>query len=109
MNENGKGASALTGTDDLRRQTAQIVSAHVSHNAIVPSDLPALIGQVYGALQGLGKSPEPVPISLVPAVPVRKSVTPDWLICLEDGFKLKMLKRHLRASFGMTPDEYRER
>jgi predicted transcriptional regulator len=109
MNENGQEASALMGTDDLRRQTAQIVSAHVSHNAIVSSDLPALIGQVYGALQGLGKSPEPIPVSLVPAVPIRKSVTPDWLICLEDGLKLKMLKRHLRASFGMTPDEYRER
>jgi predicted transcriptional regulator len=109
MNENGQEASALMGTDDLRRQTAQIVSAHVSHNAIVSGDLPALIGQVYGTLQGLGKSPEPVPVSLVPAVPIRKSVTPDWLICLEDGLKLKMLKRHLRASFGMTPDEYRER
>lgn len=109
MNENGQEASALMGTDDLRRQTAQIVSAHVSHNAIVSGDLPALIEQVYGALQGLGKSPEPVPVSLVPAVPIRKSVTPDWLICLEDGLKLKMLKRHLWASFGMTPDEYRER
>ena len=110
MSENIR--ESLPGIDELRKLTVEIISAHVSHNTVVSSDLPGMIGQVFGALHGLDRSPQPAgsaPVRLVPAVPVRKSITPDWLICLEDGLKLKMLKRHLRTAFGMSPDEYRER
>ncbi|MGK9170123.1 MucR family transcriptional regulator [Inquilinus limosus] len=96
-------------TDETRKHTVQIVAAHVSHNSVAPSDLPALIEQVYGALTGLGKPSTPAPTRPEPAVPIRKSVTPDYIVCLEDGKKLKMLKRHLQAAYNMTPDEYRER
>ncbi|WP_225770445.1 MucR family transcriptional regulator [Inquilinus sp. Marseille-Q2685] len=98
-----------TSTDALRKHTVQIVAAHVSHNSVAPNDLPALIEQVYGALTGLGKPSTPAPSRPEPAVPIRKSVTPDYIVCLEDGKKLKMLKRHLQAAYSMTPDEYRER
>ncbi|WP_034853552.1 MucR family transcriptional regulator [Inquilinus limosus] len=93
----------------MRKHTVHIVAAHVSHNSVAPSDLPALIEQVYGALTGLGKPSTPAPTRPEPAVPIRKSVTPDYIVCLEDGKKLKMLKRHLQAAYNMTPDEYRER
>jgi len=73
------------------------------------ADLPALIAQVYSALENLGRPTEPVVTKPEPAVPVRKSVTPDYIICLEDGKKLKMLKRHLKTSYNMTPEAYRER
>ncbi len=96
-------------TDEMRKHTVHIVAAHVSHNSVAPSDLPALIEQVYGALTGLGKPSTPAPTRPEPAVPIRKSVTPDYIVCLEDGKKLKMLKRHLQAAYNMTPDEYRER
>ncbi|MGO4728360.1 MULTISPECIES: MucR family transcriptional regulator [unclassified Inquilinus] len=97
-------------TDEARRLTAQIVSAHVAHNNVAQTDLPALIAQVYGALTGLGRAAEPeAPSRPEPAVSIRKSVTPEFLICLEDGKKLKMLKRHLSSAYGMTPDQYRER
>ncbi|TSD83931.1 MucR family transcriptional regulator, partial [Mycobacterium sp. KBS0706] len=102
-------ADDLKPTDELRKHTVQIVAAHVSHNSVAPNDLPALIEQVYGALTGLGKPSTPAPIRPEPAVPVRKSVTPDYIVCLEDGKKLKMLKRHLQAAYNMSPDEYRER
>jgi predicted transcriptional regulator len=98
-----------TSSDEVRKHTVQIVAAHVSHNSVAPSDLPALIEQVYGALTGLGRPAVVVPTRPEPAVPVRKSVTPDYIVCLEDGKKLKMLKRHLQAAYNMTPDEYRER
>ena len=82
-------------------------AAHVAHKAVATADLPALIQQVYASLNGLGEQvPEPV-VELVPAVSIRKSVTPDYIVCLEDGKKLKMLKRHLRTSYNMSPDEYR--
>ncbi|WP_437365265.1 MucR family transcriptional regulator [Inquilinus limosus] len=96
--------------DETRRLTVQIVSAHVAHNNVAQGDLPALIAQVYGALSGLGKAAEPAaPARPEPAVPIRKSVTPDYIVCLEDGKKLKMLKRHLSSAYNMTPDQYRER
>jgi len=88
---------------------AQIVSAHVSNNSVQSSDLPALIQQVYTALTTLGSAPAQAVEKLEPAVPVKKSVFPDYIVCLEDGKKLKMLKRHLQASYDMTPDAYRER
>ncbi len=91
--------------------TADIVSAYVSHNSVSPSELPSLIHHVHGALTHF----KPVPIieepmePAKPAVSVKKSITPDYLICLEDGKRFKSLKRHLRAQFGMSPDDYREK
>ena len=89
--------------------TGQIVSAYVSKNVIPASDLPSLISSVHQSLATLGQpqaSVEPA-ADLKPAVPVKKSVTPDFIVCLEDGKKLKMLKRHLMSTYKLTPDEYR--
>jgi predicted transcriptional regulator len=88
--------------------TAQIVSAHVSKNSVAAESLPGLIEKVYQALSNAGA--EPVQAEKPqPAVPVKRSVFPDYIICLEDGKKLKMLKRHLQSAYGMTPEQYRER
>jgi predicted transcriptional regulator len=95
--------------DETRKLTVQIVAAHVAHNIVAMSDLPALINQVYSAIGGLGKPVEPVKERPQPAVPIKRSVMPDYIVCLEDGRKLKMLKRHLKTAYNMTPDEYRER
>jgi predicted transcriptional regulator len=90
--------------------TADIVSAYVSNNTVASTDLPGLINEVYGALQRTAStSSEPEPEPLKPAVPVKKSVMPDYIICLEDGKKFKSLKRHLRTHYNMTPEEYREK
>jgi len=89
--------------------TAQIVSAHVSHNPVPANDLPALIQEVFRTLTNVGTGPVPELERPQPAVPVKKSVTPEYLICLEDGKKLKMLKRHLKTAFNLTPDQYRDR
>jgi predicted transcriptional regulator len=89
--------------------TADIVSAHVSNNSVAVNDLPTLIQNVHVALSGLGsraQEPEPKP---EPAVSIRSSVKPDFIVCLEDGKKLKMLKRHLMTHYQMTPDEYRQK
>jgi predicted transcriptional regulator len=89
--------------------TTEIVSSHVSNNTVAQSDISSLIEQVFRTLSGLGGH---MPISAdrpQPAVPVKKSVTPEHIICLEDGKKLKMLKRHLKTAYNMTPEEYRER
>jgi predicted transcriptional regulator len=95
---------------DLLGLTAEIVSAHVSNNPVAMADLPGLIAQVHSALTNLGKpAPEPEAKKQEPAVPVKKSVTPDYLICLEDGKKLKMLKRHLKTAYNMSPEQYREK
>jgi predicted transcriptional regulator len=88
---------------------AQIVSAHVSNNSVQSGDLPALIQQVYAALTTLGSAPAQAAEKREPAVPLKKSVFPDYIVCLEDGKKLKMLKRHLQTSYNLTPDAYRER
>ena len=93
--------------DQTRDLTAKIVSAHVANNNVAVADLAGLIAQVYSALHSLGKPSEPVISRPEPAVPIRKSVTPEFIICLEDGKKLKMLKRHLMTAYGMTPEEYR--
>ncbi len=95
---------------DLLALTSDIVSAHISKNSIATADLPVLIQQVFSTLNGLGVTPPSEPeAEQKPAVSVRKSVTPDYLICLEDGKKLKMLKRHLRTSYNMSPDDYRKK
>ena len=87
--------------------TADIVAAHVSNNSVAVSDLPILIQNVHGALANLG-TPVPEPeVKQVPAVSVRASIRPDYLVCLEDGKKLKMLKRHLMTHYQMTPEQYR--
>jgi predicted transcriptional regulator len=87
--------------------SADIVAAYVTHNSVPPGGLPALIESVHSALTRLGAvEAVPEPEALVPAVPIRKSITPGFLICLDDGKKFKSLKRHL-ASHGMTPDQYR--
>jgi predicted transcriptional regulator len=94
---------------ELLALTAQIVSAHVSHNSVAAADLAGLIRDVHGTLAALasgGPAPAEKP---QPAVPIKKSVHPDYIICLEDGKKLKMLKRHLKSAFNMTPEQYRER
>jgi len=94
---------------DLLGLTAEIVSAHVSNNPVSISDLPNLIQEVYRTLTNMGQ-PVVVPAEKPqPAVPIKKSVTPEYLICLEDGKKLKMLKRHLKTAFNLTPDQYREK
>src|SRR5262249_1608493 len=94
--------------DELLRMTADVVSAYVSNNTLATGQLADVIQAVYNSLRGLeGQGAEPPPEPLKPAVPIRKSITPDYLICLEDGKKLKMLKRHLRSTYNMTPDEYR--
>lgn len=93
---------------DVLGLTAQIVSAHVSNNSVTPDALPALIQDVYRTLSGVGKEPS-APDKPQPAVPVKKSVFPDHIVCLEDGKKLKMLKRHLKTAYNMTPEQYRER
>ncbi len=97
-------------TNNLIDLTAEIVSAYVSNNTVPSGDLPNLIGDVYRALQSTsGAAAEPEPEPLKPAVPVKKSVTPDHIICLEDGKKFKSLKRHLRTHYDMSPEEYREK
>ena len=94
---------------ELITLTSQIVSAFVSKNSVQASDLPALINNVYQSLKSLNQPQAAIEAAaeLKPAVSVKKSVTPEYIICLEDGKKLKMLKRHLSSSSGMTPDEYR--
>ena len=89
--------------------TAKIVAAHVSKNAIAVDELPSLIKSVHASLSGLDKPLEIAPERPQAAVPIKKSVTPDYIVCLEDGKKLKMLKRHLKTAYNLTPEQYRER
>ena len=97
-----------TKTIGLLPLVTDIVAAHVSNNTVPVSDLPELIREVFGALSTVGGGP-PAPERPAPAVPIKKSITPEFIVCLEDGKKLKMLKRHLRTAYGMSPEEYRER
>jgi len=93
--------------DDLLRMTADVVTAYVGNNTVAPTELADVIRTVHASLQQAQASETTVAASPKPAVPVKKSITPDYLICLEDGRELKMLKRHLRTTYNMTPDEYR--
>ena len=95
--------------DTLITLTADIVAAHVSNNSVAVNDLPQLIGNVHGALAGLSGSGAAVEVKLEPKVPIRSSIKPDFIVCLEDGKKLKMLKRHLMTHYQMTPDQYRSK
>jgi predicted transcriptional regulator len=89
--------------------TARIVSAHAANNELEPGALPSVIRAVYDTLSHIGEAPAPVVEKAQPAVPIRKSVFPDYIICLEDGKRLKMLKRHLSTSYNLTPEQYREK
>ncbi len=92
---------------ELLALTSDIVAAHVSNNSVPSSELSSLIETVFGTLSKLGEKEAEPEVELKPAVPVKKSVTSDYLICLEDGKKLKMLKRHLKTAYDMTPEDYR--
>ena len=94
---------------DILGHTTSIVAAHVSNNKIGVEDLPKLIRDVYSSLAGVDGQGEPARETPTPAVAIKKSVTPDYIICLEDGKKLKMLKRHLKTMYNMTPEQYREK
>lgn len=101
--------SEKTTSRDLTMLTANVVSAYLSNNSLPIRELPSFIRQIYAALMGLGVPVEEVSEKPIPAVPIKKSIMPDYIVCLEDGQKLKMLKRHLKASFNLTPEQYRER
>ena len=90
--------------------TAEIVSAYVSNNTVAPADIPALINQVHSALLRVSNGDVPASSEpMRPAVPVKRSINPDYIVCLEDGKKFKSLKRHLRTQYDMTPEQYREK
>jgi predicted transcriptional regulator len=102
-------ADLETAEDTLLTLTADIVAAHVSNNSVAVNDLPNLIQNVHGALSGIaasGAASEPKP---EPKVSIRASIKPDYIVCLEDGKRLKMLKRHLMTHYNMTPDQYRQK
>lgn len=94
--------------ETLIAYTTDIVSAHVSNNSVVVGDLPHLISNVYHALAGLSASVSNEP-KAEPAVPIKSSIKSDYIVCLEDGKKMKMLKRHLMTHYGMTPEDYRSK
>ena len=96
------------GKEDLFTWTTQIVASHLRHNSVALSDLPDAIKNVYRSLESVSGALSSQQDSR-PAVTVRRSVTPDYIVCLEDGKKLKMLKRHLRTAYNMTPEEYRHK
>jgi predicted transcriptional regulator len=100
--------SETTSQPSLLRLTSQIVAAHAAHNQVTSDALLRLIENVYSTLAGIG-TVTPAPEKQQPAVPVRRSVFPDHIICLEDGKKLKMLKRHLMTTYQLTPEQYREK
>jgi predicted transcriptional regulator len=107
---NDASSAGMIPDNDLIDLSADIVSAYVSHNALSVTDLPKLIADVHGALKSLQATAAPEPTEeLKPAVPVRKSVAPDYIVCLEDGKKFKSLKRHLRTHYNLSPEEYREK
>ncbi len=107
MSEEQTSGEEVTSTD-LLRMAADVVASYVSKNAVGPDQLPHLINSVHATLKSVGGQTAPaLEQPLKPAVPIRRSVQPDHIVCLDDGKKLKMLKRHLRTAYDMTPDEYR--
>ena len=97
-----------TAEEELLRMTTEVVAAYVSNNTLATGQLGDVIHTVYNSLRSLDHPvAESAPEVLKPAVPIRKSITPEYLVCLEDGKKLKMLKRHLRSTYNLSPDEYR--
>lgn len=98
-----------TKQSELLSLTANIVASHVSNNPVSGESLTKVIREVYESLSAIGRPEAATPERRAPAVPVKKSVTPDYIVCLDDGKKLKMLKRHLKTAYDMTPEQYRER
>ena len=94
---------------ELLALTGEIVSAHLANNAVARDEVAPLIQSVFDKLNALASDEAPTPVEVTPAVPIRRSVTDDYIICLEDGKKLKMLRRHLMTAYNMTPEEYRKR
>jgi predicted transcriptional regulator len=108
--DNDVAEQTSTDMNDLITMTADVVAAYVAQNAIPSSELPALIQQIHATLQQVASgTQQPAEQPLTPAVPVKKSVTRDYIICLEDGKRFKSLKRHLRSSFNLSPEEYRKK
>ncbi len=93
----------------LLPMVAEIVAAHLSNNTVTVTEIPRLINEVYAALNSLGQAQSRPAERQEPAIPLKKSVTADYIVCREDGKKLKMLKRHLRTAYGLTPEQYREK
>ena len=104
MNEQ---ADAKFSHGDILRMTAEIAASYLGNNLLPSAQIPDVISTVYSALNSLGNGGDAKTETPRPAVPVKKSIAPDYIVCLEDGKRLKMLKRHLRATYSMTPDEYR--
>jgi predicted transcriptional regulator len=94
---------------DVLGHVARIVAAHVAHNLVPPEAVPPMISSVYATMSALGVEPAADAARPLPAVPIKKSVSPDYIICLEDGKPLKMLKRYLQVRFNLTPEDYRQR
>jgi predicted transcriptional regulator len=102
--------SDTPGNGNYIELTAEIVSAYVSNNTVAANDIPSLINQVHAALSRVsGKPSDTMAEPLKPAISVKKSITPEFIVCLEDGKKFKSLKRHLRTQYSMTPEQYREK
>ena len=98
----------IVNNDDILKMTVEIVAAYVSNNDVNSALVPDVINSIYSSLNALNsQSSQKATEVLKPAISIRRSITPDHIVCLEDGKKLKMLKRHLRASYGMSPDDYR--
>ena len=104
----GRGCMGKDNEDDILKLVTEIVAAYVSKNPVAASELPAIIKNVHATLGSFGAA-EAHALPRAPAVPVKKSVQPDYIVCLEDGKKLKMLKRYLRSRYKLSPSEYRER
>lgn len=97
-------------SDDFLRMTAQMVAAYLRKNSVPATQITEVINSVYGSLRAIdGRANAPAAAELKPAVPIKKSVTPEYIICLDDGRKFKMLKRHLRTEYNMTPEQYRQK
>lgn len=94
-------------TPEMMQMAVDIVSAYVGNNSVSAAQVPEVINTVYASLLAIGETGNGPAETLKPAVPIRRSITPDYLVCLEDGKKLKMLKRHIRAVYGLSPEEYR--
>jgi predicted transcriptional regulator len=102
-------SSEQVSAEDILRMTAEVVSAYLSNNLLPAGQISEVIQTVHSSLNALGAGKTDAQTPLKPAVPIKKSVTPEYIICLEDGKKLKMLKRHLRSTYKMSPDEYRSK
>lgn len=95
--------------EEVLRMTADIVASYLTHNSVPAENVPDLIKSVHATMQGVSEEVDPATVKAKPAVPFSKSVSDDYIICLEDGKKLKMLKRYLRSQYDLSPDEYRQK